>query len=58
MDLNKKVDTNLGITVILIFSALLVIIDFYYICSQLDGYPFNDVTDESFIVDYSEKATN
>ena len=51
MNLNKKVDTNLGITVILVISAILVIIDFYYIGSQLDGYPFNDVAGGSVVTD-------
>lgn len=44
MEWKKKVDTNLGITVILMFAAIFTIIDFYVVCSHIDGYPFNDVS--------------
>lgn len=42
MEWKQKVDTNLGITVILVFAALFTIIDFYVVGAHLDGYPFND----------------
>ena len=56
MDLNKKIDINLGITIILIFAAILVIIDFYYIGSQLDGYPFDDVAGGPIIIDINSNV--
>lgn len=44
MEWKKNVNTNLGITIILVFAALFVIIDFYVICSHIDGYPFNELS--------------
>lgn len=44
MEWKKNVNTNLGITLILIFAALFTIIDFYVIGSHIDGYPFNDIS--------------
>ena len=42
MEWKQKVDTNLGITIILVFAALFTIIDFYVVGAHIDGYPFND----------------
>ena len=44
MEWKKNVNTNLGITIILVFAALFTIIDFYVIGSHIDGYPFNDLS--------------
>lgn len=49
---SRKINTNLGITIILVFSALFVIIDFYLVGVQLDGYPF-DIYDKKNISDNS-----
>ena len=43
MEWKKNVNTNLGITIILVFAALFTIIDFYVIGAYMDGYPFNDL---------------
>ncbi len=51
MEWKKNIDTNLGITIILVFAALFTIVDFYVIGSELDGYPFNDLSDEVVIED-------
>ena len=51
MEWKKNVNTNLGITIILVFAALFTIIDFYIVGSELDGYPFNDLSDEVVIED-------
>ena len=51
MEWKKNIDTNLGITIILVFAALFTIIDFYIVGSELDGYPFNDLSDEVVIED-------
>ncbi len=60
MEWKREVNTNLGITIILVFAALFTIVDFYVVCSHIDGYPFNElsgntvedkkVIDEEFIV--------
>lgn len=42
MEWKQKIDTNLGITIILIFAALFTIIDFYVVGAHIDGYPFDD----------------
>ena len=44
MEWKKNINTNLGITIILVFSALFVIIDFYVIGAYMDGYPFNELS--------------
>lgn len=44
MELKKNINTNLGITIILVFAALFTIIDFYIVGSELDGYPFNELS--------------
>lgn len=44
MEWKREVNTNLGITIILMFAAIFTIIDFYVVCSHIDGYPFNDVS--------------
>ena len=44
MEWKREVNTNLGITIILVFAAIFTIIDFYVVCSHIDGYPFNDVS--------------
>lgn len=44
MEWKRRVNTNLCITIILMFAAIFTIIDFYIVGSQLDGYPFNDVS--------------
>lgn len=51
MEWKKKVDTNLGITIILVFAALFTIVDFYIVGSELDGYPFNELSNN--VVDNS-----
>lgn len=43
MEWKKDVNTNLGITIILVFAALFTIVDFYVIGAHMDGYPFNDI---------------
>ena len=55
MEWKKNVDTNLGITIILVFAALFTIVDFYVIGSELDGYPFNDLSDS---VVYNDESNN
>ena len=44
MEWKKNINTNLGITIILVFAALFTIIDFYIVGSELDGYPFNELS--------------
>ena len=44
MEWKKDIDTNLGITVFLVFAALFTIIDFYVVGSHIDGYPFNELS--------------
>ena len=56
MDTNAKVYINLEITVILVLAAILVIIDFYYIGSQLDGYPFDDITGGPLVINQNENV--
>ena len=45
MEWKKNVNTNLGITIILVFSALLTVIGFYIVGAHLDGYPFNELNE-------------
>jgi hypothetical protein len=59
MEWKKKVDTNLGITIILVFAALFTIVDFYIVGSELDGYPFNElsgnvVNDSNNIIEHKD----
>lgn len=57
MEWKKNINANLGITIILITSVLFVLIDFYLVGSQLDGYPFNDFSKKTEIkVDYNEPS--
>ena len=42
MEWKQKVDTNLGITVILVFAALFTIVGFYVVGAHIDGYPFDE----------------
>lgn len=44
MEWKKNINTNLGITIILVFAALFTIVDFYIVGSELDGYPFNELS--------------
>lgn len=44
MEWKKNINTNLGITIILMFAAIFTIVDFYVVCSHIDGYPFNDIS--------------
>ena len=47
MEWKKNINTNLGITIILVFAALFTIIDFYVVCSHIDGYPFGDINSKT-----------
>lgn len=42
MEWKQKIDTNLGITVILVFAALFTIVGFYVVGAHIDGYPFDE----------------
>lgn len=44
MEWKKNINTNLGITIILVFAALFTIIDFYAISAEIEGYPFNELS--------------
>ena len=44
MEWKKNINTNLGITIILVFAALFIIIDFYAISAEIEGYPFNELS--------------
>lgn len=41
MQLKDKIDTNLGITIILVFAALATVVSFIIVGNELDGYPFS-----------------
>lgn len=52
MEWKKNINTNLGITIILVFAALFTIIDFYAISAEIDGYPFNELSGTNVNSDY------
>lgn len=54
MNLKKNVNTNLGITIILVFAAIFTIVSFYIVGAYMDGYPFNELSGN--IVDNSDNV--
>ena len=52
MEWKKNINTNLGITIILVFAALFTIIDFYAISAEIEGYPFNELSGTNVNSDY------
>lgn len=74
MNLKKNVDTNLGITILLMVSAIFVLIDFIYIGNELGwdlGYPKNNsnyksevlidnnsIVDDDNMIDVTEKENS
>lgn len=61
MDLKQNINTNLGITIILMFAAFFTVVGFYIVGAHMDGYPFDELfigntvedkkdIDEEFIV--------
>lgn len=42
MEWKKNIDTNLGITIILVIAAIFTIVDFYVVGAHIDGYPFDE----------------
>lgn len=56
MKLRKNVDTNLSITIILVFASLFIIIDFILIGNELDGYPFGIAVSDSVIEEESDNV--
>lgn len=56
MEWKKNINTNLGITIILVFAALFTIIDFYAISAEIEGYPFNELSGNTVNSDVDDTA--